>query len=111
MAADDGNVVRMRNHIAVEAIGKCLVGGRGIVEAVADARAPCGERRPDDLVRQLGSGRLLQQQLANVAHLAVLRVEQNRANLLRNLDATRFTQPQNVVARKLKRAGEQHSLR
>ena len=46
----DGQVVGVAHHPAIKAVGKRLVAGRGIVEAIAQDHLAGSEGRRDDLV-------------------------------------------------------------
>ena len=46
---------------------------------------------------------LVEQELANVAHLGIGWIKQNRANLFGDSHATGFTQTQHIAPRELKR--------
>ena len=107
----DGQAVGIAHHLAIEAIGKCLVAGRGIVEAIAQDHLAGSEGGGYDLVHQLGARRLVEQQLAGIAHRRVGRVEQQGANLFADGSATRLAQAHNLVASEFERAGKQARLR
>ena len=103
----DGQVVGVAHYLAIEAIGKRLVAGRGIVEAIAQDHLAGSEGGRDDLVHQLGTRSLVEQQLAGIAHRRVGRVEQQGANLFADGSAARLTQGHNLVAGKVERTGKQ----
>ena len=107
----DGQVVGVAHHLAIEAIGKCLVAGRGIVEAIAQDHLAGRKGGRDDLVHQLGTRRLVEQQLAGIAHRRVGGVEQQSANLFADGGAARLAQAHNLVASEFERAGKQARLR
>ena len=107
----DGQVVGIAHHLTIEAIGKRLVAGRGIVEAVAQDHLAGSKGGRDDLVHQLSACRLVEQQLAGVAHRRIGRVEQQGANLFADGSAARLTQGHNLVAGKVERTGKQARLR
>ena len=71
----DGQVVGVAHHLAIEAIGKRLIAGRGIVETIAQDHLAGRKGGGDDLVHQLGTRCLVEQQLAGVAHRRVGGVE------------------------------------
>jgi|GEM_PF-5214508 len=75
MRTGDSQVVGIAYHLTVEAIGKRLIAGRGIVETVAQDHLAGRKGWGDDLVHQLGTRRLVEQQLAGVAHRRVGGVE------------------------------------
>ena len=107
----DGQVVGVAHHLAVEPIGKCLVAGRGIVEAIAQDHLAGSEGGRDDLVHQLGTRGLVEQQLAGIAHRHIGGVEQQGADLFADGGAARFAQAHNLVASELERASKQARLR
>ena len=80
MRTGDSQVVGIAHHLTVEAIGKRLIAGRGIVETVAQDYLAGSEGRRDDFVHQLGTRGLVEQQLAGVAHRRIGGVEQQGAN-------------------------------
>ena len=81
MRSRDGQVIGIAYHLAIETVGKRLVAGRGIVEAVAQDHFTGRESGGYDLVHQLGTRSLVEQQLAGIAHRRVDGVEQQGANL------------------------------
>ena len=111
MRSRDGQVVGVAHHLAIEAVGKCLVAGRGIVEAIAQDHLAGSEGGRDDLVHQLGTRSLVEQQLAGIAHRRVGRVEQQGANLFADGSAARLAQAHNLIASEFERAGKQARLR
>ena len=60
MRTGDSQVVGIAYHLTVEAIGKRLVAGRGIVEAIAQDYLAGREGGSYDLVHQLGARRLVE---------------------------------------------------
>ena len=50
MRTRNGQVVGIAHHLAIEAVGKRLVAGRGIVEAIAQDHLADREGRRDNLV-------------------------------------------------------------
>ena len=107
----DGQVVGIAHHLAIEAVGKRLVASRGIVEAIAQDHLTGREGGRDDLVHQLSARRLVEQQLAGVAHRRIGGVEQQSADRFADGGAARLAQAHNLVASELKRAGKQARLR
>lgn len=104
-------VVGIAYHLAVEAIGKRLIAGRGVVETVAQDHFAGREGGRDDLVHQLGARGLVEQQLAGIAHRRVGGVEQQGADLFADGGAARLAQGYDLVACKVERAGQQARLR
>ena len=111
MRSRDGQVVGVAHHLAVEAIGKCLVAGRGIVEAIAQDHLAGRKGGDYDLVHQLGARRLVEQQLAGVPHRRVGGVEQQGADLFADGGAARLAQSYDLIASEVERAGQQTRLR
>ena len=111
MRTGDGQVVGIAHHLAIEAVGKRLVAGCGIVEAVAQYHLADSKGGCDDLVHQLGARCLVEQQLAGVAHRRIGGVEQQSTDLFADGSAARFAQAHNLVASELERTGEQVRLR
>ena len=83
----DGQAVGIAHHLAIEAIGKCLVAGRGIVEATLQDHLAGSEGGGYDLDTNWAR-RLVEQQLAGIAHRRVGGVEQQGANLFADGSAT-----------------------
>ena len=111
MCSRDGQVIGIAHYLAIEAVGKCLVAGRGIVEAVAQDHLAGREGGSYDLVHQLSARRLVEQQLAGVAHRRIGGVEQQSADLFADGGAARLAQAHNLVASEFERAGKQTRLR
>ena len=111
MRSRDGQVVGIAHHLAIEAVGKRLIAGRGIVEAVAQDHLAGREGGSYDLVHQLGARSLVEQQFAGVAHRCIGGIEQQGANLFADGGATRLAQGHNLVASELERTGKQARLR
>ena len=65
----------------------------------------------DDLVHQLSACRLVEQQLAGVAHRRIGRVEQQSTDLFADGGTARLAQAHNLVASELERTGKQARLR
>ena len=107
----DGQVVGVAHHLAIEAIGKRLVAGRGIVKAIAQDHLTDSKGGHDDLVHQLSARRLVEQQLAGVAHRRVGGVEQQSTDLFADGGTARLAQAHNLVASEFERAGKQARLR
>ena len=107
----DGQVVGVAHHLTVEAVGKRLVAGRGIVEAVAQDHLAGREGRRDNLVHKLGARGLVEQQLAGVAHRRIGGVEQQSTDLFADGGTARLAQGHNLVAGKVERTGKQARLR
>ena len=107
----DGQVVGIAHHLTIEAIGKRLVAGRGIVEAIAQDHLAGSKGGRDDLVHQLSACRLVEQQLAGVAHRRIGRVEQQSTDLFADGGTARLAQAHNLVASELERTGKQARLR
>ena len=111
MRTGDSQVVGVAYYLAIEAIGKRLVAGRGIVEAIAQDHLTGSEGGSYDLVHQLGACGLVEQQLAGVTHRRVGGVEQQSTDLLADGGTARLAQAHNLVASELERAGKQARLR
>ena len=111
MCSRDGQVIGIAHYLAIEAVGKRLVAGCGIVETVAQDHLAGREGGSYDLVHQLGARRLVEQQLAGVSHRRVGGVEQQRANLFADGGAARLAQAHNLVVSEFERAGKQTRLR
>lgn len=62
-------------------------------------------------MHQLGARRLVEQQLAGVAHRCIGGVEQQSTDLFADGSTTRFAQAHNLVASELERTGKQARLR
>ena len=90
MAPVDRETVGEPNGFTVDAGGKRLVAGGGVVKTVADDHRARGERGFDDLMHELGTGRLVEQKLAGIAHLGVGGIEQEGANRLGDGGAARL---------------------
>ena len=98
VACANGERVGPLHRTEIHPVGIALVGGRGIIEAVAHHDAPLSKSGSNHLVNELSARRLVQQELAGVAHRCVRRIEQELADFLRYGHATRLTQEQHVVA-------------
>lgn len=106
MRTGDSQVVGIAHHLTVEAIGKRLVAGRGIVETVAQDHLAGSEGGSYDLMHQLSACRLVEQQLAGVAHRRIGRVEQQGADLFADGGTARLAQAHNLVTSELERTGK-----
>ena len=111
MRTRDGQVVGISHHLAIKAVGKCLIAGCGIVEAVAQDHLADSKGGRDDLVHQLSACRLVEQQLAGIAHRRVGRVEQQSTDLFADGGTARLAQGHNLVAGEVERTGKQARLR
>ena len=111
MRTGDSQVVGIAYHLTVETIGKRLIAGRGIVETVAQDHLAGREGGSYDLVHQLGTRGLVEQQLAGVAHRRVGGVEQQGADLFADGGAARLAQSYDLIASEVERAGQQARLR
>ena len=111
MRTGDSQVVGIAYHLTVEAIGKRLIAGCGIVEAVAQDHLAGRKGGGDDLVYQLGTRCLVEQQLAGVTHRRVGGVEQQSTDLFADGGTARLAQAHNLVASEFKSAGKQARLR
>ena len=111
MRTGDSQVVGIAYHLTVETIGKRLITGRGIVETVAQDHLAGSEGGSYDLVHQLGTRGLVEQQLAGVTHRRIGGVEQQSANLFADGGAARLAQSYDLIASEVERAGQQARLR
>ena len=107
----NGQVVGIAHHLAIKAVGKCLIAGCGIVEAVTQDHLAGREGGSYDLVHQLSACRLVEQQLAGVAHRCIGGVEQQSTDLFADGGTALLAQAHNLVASEFKRAGKQTRLR
>ena len=107
----DSKVVGVAYHLAIEAVGKRLVAGRRIIEAVTQDHFAGRKGGSYDLVHQLGACGLVEQQLAGIPHRRIGGVEQQGTDLFTNGGTTRLTQGHDLVASELERTGQQARLR
>ena len=109
--ATGGRAVELGDAREIDAARVALVGGRGVVEAVAQDDLAGRERRSDDLVDELGSARLVEQDLRRDAQLRVVGVEQDAAHRLADDGTARLAQHAHGQSGGLELLGEEPDLR
>jgi len=103
--------VRTSDKVGRETTASGLVGVGRVVEAIAHHEHVGRKRGLDDLTHELGTGGLVEEKLALVAHLGIGRVEKHRADALGDGRATRLSQANEGDARILEHASHELRLR